>query len=48
MTKRQQLIQQIKSHARNNDYKSAMRIYIENKCISYETYQRAIKDNNEN
>jgi len=42
MTKKQQLIQLIKAKSREGDIKGAMRIYIENKCISYATYQGAM------
>jgi len=45
MTKRNQLLALIKAKYNQGEQKEAMRIYIENKCISYSAYQKAISGN---
>ena len=44
MTKREILINTIKSKYRNGDEEGAMRIYFENRIISYDTYMKAIRE----
>jgi len=43
MTKREKLLERIRIHIINGDESAAMRIYIENKCISYQSYNETAK-----
>lgn len=43
MTKREKLLERIRIHIIKGDESAAMRVYIENKCISHQAYSEAAK-----
>lgn len=44
MTKRQRLLEQVKSHIRNGSEGLAIRLYIENNWIGFSNYQSAVRE----
>ena len=43
MTKREKLIERIRVHIMNGDEGAAMRIYVENRCISHSAYNETAR-----
>lgn len=44
MTKRQRLLEQVKSYIRNGSEELAIRLYVENNWIGFANYQSAVRE----